>query len=112
MAALGESPEPLRPGLEGPAEEFAPVKQRFSLAGDVPWFGLNPRAEYGPAKRWPPERFLAAAVEAQKRTNCRWLILGGPADVALASEFTNSLARLFPSAPSLTLPGRPPFPYL
>src|SRR5258705_4548068 len=106
MAALGESPEPLRPGLEGPAEEFAPVKQRFSLVANVPWFGLNPRAEYGPAKRWPPERFLAAAAEAQKRTNGRWLILGGPADVALATEMTHSLGRLFPSAPPLNLAGQ------
>jgi len=106
VAALGANPELLPPRVEVSMEELAVVKQRFSLAGDVPWFGLNPRAEYGPAKRWPPERFLAAAAEAQKRTNCRWLLLGGPADVPLASELTSSLGGLFPSAPPLNLAGR------
>jgi len=106
VAALGANPEPLPPRLEVSAEELAAVKQRFSLAADVPWLALNPRAEYGPAKRWPPERFLAAAAEAQKRTNSRWLILGGPADFAPATEMTLSLGRLFPSAPPLNLAGR------
>jgi heptosyltransferase-2 len=106
VAALGANPEPLAPRLEVSAQELAAVQQRFSLATDVPWFGLNPRAEYGPAKRWPPERFLAAAAEAQKRTNCRWLILGGPADVALAAELAHSLGRLFPAAPALNLAGQ------
>jgi heptosyltransferase-2 len=40
------------------------------------------------------------------RTNCRWIILGGSADIALATEMTNSLGRLFPSAPPLNLAGR------
>ena len=106
VAALGANPEPLPPLLEVSADELAAVKQRFSLAADVPWFGLNPHAEYGPAKRWPPERFLAAAAEAQKRTNCRWLILGGQADVALATEMTHSLGRLFPSATPLNIAGQ------
>ena len=38
-----------------------------------------------PAKRWPRERFVAAAVELQRRTNCHWWIFGGKADEALAS---------------------------
>jgi heptosyltransferase-2 len=47
--------------------------------------GLNPGAEYGPAKRWPRERFVAAAVELQRRTNCHWWIFGGKTDEPLAS---------------------------
>ena len=106
VAALGANPEPLAPRLEVSAQELAAVQQQFSLASVVRWFGLNPGAEYGPAKRWPPERFLATAAEAQKRTNCRWLILGGPADAALAGEMANALSRLFPSAPPLNLAGQ------
>jgi len=106
VAALGANPEPLPPRLDVSNQQLSDVKQRFSLSADVAWFGLNPHAEYGPAKRWPPERFLATAAESQKRTNCRWLILGGPGDVALAAEMTNSLANLFPSAPPLNLAGR------
>ena len=44
VAALGANPELLPPRVEVSMEELAVVKQRFSLAGDVPWFGLNPRA--------------------------------------------------------------------
>jgi len=106
VAALGANPEPLAPRLEVSHQQLAAVEERFSLSADVAWFGLNPHAEYGPAKRWPPEHFLAAAAESQKRTNCRWLILGGPGDVALAAEMTNSLANLFPSTPPLNLAGR------
>ena len=51
-----------------------------------PVFGLNPGAEYGPAKRWPIERFIAAAKEIQQRTNCVWLIFGGKNDVAIANQ--------------------------
>jgi heptosyltransferase-2 len=40
------------------------------------WFGLNAGAEYGPAKRWPEERFIEAAIRIQKQTRCRWLIFG------------------------------------
>jgi heptosyltransferase-2 len=105
--ALGAKPEPVPPRLDVSAQELAAVSQRFSLPpADAPWFGLNPRAEYGPAKRWPSERFLAAAIETQKRTGCRWLIFGSSADAAPAAELANSLGRLFPSAPPLNLAGR------
>jgi heptosyltransferase-2 len=52
---------------------------------------LNPGAEYGPAKRWPPERFVAAAREIHQATACQWLILGGPADVSLAASIATEL---------------------
>ena len=86
-AALGANPEPLPPHLEVTTMEIAAVKQRFGFPVDshAPLFGLNAGAEYGPAKRWPRERFVAAAVELQRRTNCRWWIFGGRADEPLAS---------------------------
>jgi heptosyltransferase-2 len=48
--------------------------------------GLNPGAEYGPAKRWPVESFAAAANELYRRLNCEFVILGGPGDVALGEQ--------------------------
>jgi heptosyltransferase-2 len=53
---------------------------------------LNPGAEYGPAKRWPMEKFIAAASEIQKRTNCTWLVFGGQADVEIASRIESAMA--------------------
>jgi heptosyltransferase-2 len=65
-------------------EEFIAVAKRFGLeniaASGRSMLALNPGAEYGPAKRWPVERFAAAAREIQKRTNCVWMILGGKTD--------------------------------
>jgi len=97
VAALGANPEPLSPLLEVAGDEVAAVKQKFSLADSVRWFGLNPGAEYGPAKRWPRDRFIAAATETQKHTNCRWLIFGSRTDVSLATGMANLLQQLFRS---------------
>lgn len=88
VAALGANPEPVPPRLEVTPDEVAAIKQRFGCStdtGGLLLFGLNPGAEYGPAKRWPRERFVAAAIELQRRTNCQWWIFGGKADESLAS---------------------------
>jgi heptosyltransferase-2 len=43
--------------------------------------GLNPGAEYGPAKRWPVESFATLAKEVTRKVgNCLWLALGASAD--------------------------------
>ena len=88
VAAIGASPRPLPPVLR--AEPFAgtglarffPVDSQRT--GCV--IGLNPGAEYGPAKRWPLESFAAAANELYRRLDCEFLIFGGPGDVALAEQ--------------------------
>jgi heptosyltransferase-2 len=95
VAALGANPAPLAPRLVVADEELIAVAKRFGLenlaASGRPLLALNPGAEYGPAKRWPIERFIAAAREIQQRTNCTWLILGGQADVALAEQIASAI---------------------
>ena len=59
---------------------------------------MNPGAEYGPAKRWPVEKFIAAASEIQKRTNCIWLIFGGKADAAIANRIESAIRAIRTSA--------------
>lgn len=90
-AALGASPKPLAPLLRVSDGVMGAVRQRFQLEHAVTWIGLNPGAEYGPAKRWPAERFAAAAREIQRRKRCGWLILGGSGDVSVAAEIEASL---------------------
>ena len=87
-ASLGASTTPTAPQLHVTPSELEPVVARFGLKPDAaePIFGLNPGAEYGPAKRWPAERFISAAVEIHRKSPCRWLIFGGPADLAIARE--------------------------
>ncbi len=90
-AALGAKAEPLAPHLAVSDAEVAAVKVKFSLP-DGMLIGLNAGAEYGPAKRWPADRFIAAAKELRARLNCGFVIFGGPADNALAAEIGAALA--------------------
>jgi len=91
-AALGARPEPLAPQLFVSPDEIEAAKKKFGLEQTTqPVFGLNPGAEYGPAKRWPVERFVAATTEIQKRTNCLWLILGGKNDAPIAAQIESAL---------------------
>jgi heptosyltransferase-2 len=89
-AALGANPEPLAPRLVVTSEEVGAAAKKFGLDKiSSPLFGLNPGAEYGPAKRWPVEKFIAAAKMIQTRTNCTWLLFGGKGDM----ELTGRIAR-------------------
>jgi heptosyltransferase-2 len=92
VAALGANPEPLAPQLLVTSEEMEAARNKFGLPTlSRPVFGLNPGAEYGPAKRWPVERFIAAAQEIQKRTNCVWLIFGGKNDASTAAQLQSAM---------------------
>jgi heptosyltransferase-2 len=91
-AALGANPEPLAPQLAVTPEEIESVKKKFGLDKiSQPVFGLNPGAEYGPAKRWPAEKFAAAAKEIRKQTDCFWLIFGGKGDAVIAGQISSQL---------------------
>jgi heptosyltransferase II len=87
-AHLGANPAPVAPRLfvtEAEVNAFLD-RRRIQVVPDRPLFALNPGAEYGPAKRWPVERFIAAAREIQSQTHCRWVILGGQGDRELAER--------------------------
>jgi heptosyltransferase-2 len=95
VAALGANPGLLPPKLSVAPEEIELAKKKFGLDKITnPVFGLNPGAEYGPAKRWPVEKFIAAAKEIQQQTNCVWILFGGKGDLQLCqrieSETQNS----------------------
>lgn len=91
-AGLGAKAAPLAPQLAVTPEEVAAARGKFGLnKTEQPVFGLNPGAEYGPAKRWPAEKFMAAAKEIQQRTNCVWLVFGGKNDVELADRIAGGI---------------------
>jgi heptosyltransferase II len=92
VAALGANPEPLPPQLFVASQEIEAVRKNFGLAGSrKPILGLNPGAEYGPAKRWPVERFIAAACEIQRRTDCTWILFGGTNEAQLAAQIERGI---------------------
>jgi len=71
------------------------------LPGQGPWVGLSPGAAYGPAKRWPPERFAALGRELQREFGARLVLLGGDEERPVADEVKEQL-----QAPVADLVGR------
>lgn len=96
-ATLGANPTLLAPGLFVAENEIQPAIEKFGLLSvlhsGVPLFALNPGAEYGPAKRWPAERYIAAAQEIQRRTGAACLILGGRGDAQTAGFIANQITQ-------------------
>jgi lipopolysaccharide heptosyltransferase II len=91
-AALGANPELLPAKLVVMPEEVEAARQKFGLtAGPNPIYGLNAGAEYGPAKRWPVDRYIDAAKEILKRTNCTWILFGGKNDAEFANGIQSAL---------------------
>lgn len=54
-------------------------------------FGICPGAEYGPAKRWHPNRFRRMMQEVSSRVDCEWLVFGVEKDRPLADEILEDL---------------------
>jgi lipopolysaccharide heptosyltransferase II len=75
--------------LACPAEWAA--RGRALLGGDGPWVGVNPGAFYGTAKRWPPERFAAAADLVARRAGAKVAIVGGAAERPLGEAIADEL---------------------
>jgi lipopolysaccharide heptosyltransferase II len=53
--------------------------------------GLCAGAEYGPAKRWLPERFAEAAAEISARSSARWILFGTRNDAALGEQIAAAI---------------------
>ncbi len=91
-ATFGARAELIAPHIAVSEAETAAARMKFGLPSDTrPIIGLNPGAEYGPAKRWPLERFAAVAAEIRRHTNCRWVLLGGSGDVGFAGDLMMEL---------------------
>ena len=80
--------------IGGPSDASLPKlrKDPTIVAG---WRGLVlaicPGAEYGPAKRWPVENFVAVARHFIATRNAKIILLGAPGDVPIAEEFARQL---------------------
>jgi heptosyltransferase II len=54
--------------------------------------GLCPGAEYGPAKRWFPERFAEAAVKISTQLSVEWILFGTKNDAAIGHQIAATIA--------------------
>lgn len=86
VAPLGIAEQPL-PALVPTGEERAAARGLLAARGGVPerWVVLGPGAMYGPAKRWPVERFVALAVHLAGR-GLGVLVCGAGSDRDVAAE--------------------------
>jgi heptosyltransferase-2 len=53
--------------------------------------GLCPGAEYGPAKRWLPERFTEVAAMVSNGSNAKWILFGTKNDSELGETIATAL---------------------
>lgn len=91
-ATLGATPVPTAPHLYVNPAECDEARQKFDLpSAGGPWVAINAGAEYGPAKRWPVDHFIAAARKVAGTARVGWVVLGGPADLPIASGIANQL---------------------
>ncbi|GAB4346918.1 MAG: lipopolysaccharide heptosyltransferase II [Desulfobulbaceae bacterium] len=71
--------------------------QQYTAGIKVPVVGLNPGAAYGPAKRWPAEKFADLAARLCRETESLVLVFGTEADrgaADLISEQVNNRLRV------------------
>ncbi len=93
--------------IEGPPDASLACPEEWSaearalLGGDGPFVGVNPGAFYGTAKRWPPERFAAAAEIVARRLGATVAIVGAAAERPLGEAIASML-----QVPSRVLCGR------
>ncbi len=78
-----------------PADRQAARARLDSLGVDPvrPLVALCPGAGYGPAKRWPADRFAAAAALIQERRGTEVLIIGSAAEAGIAEAIRKEMDR-------------------
>ncbi len=102
--ALGADPAPVPPLLVVGEDEVAAARSEFGLAAEATWIGLNPGAEYGPAKRWPEERFAEVPrLVRASGVSVRWVVLGGPNDTDVAGRIAAGIPGALNLAGRMTL---------
>ena len=89
---------PAHPRLRADATAREGLFARHGLPSGRPVVALCPGAEYGPAKRWPAERFAALAARCVEAGASVW-VLGTDAERQAA-------ARILAAAPAVDLTGR------
>ena len=73
---------------QGELRKFLP---RLKTNGAPARIGLCPGAEYGPAKRWLPERFAEVALAIAERRAVQWVLFGTAADAERGAAIANVL---------------------
>jgi heptosyltransferase-2 len=101
--ALGADGEAL-PHLAVSAEAMRAADDLLAQEGvgaNATWIAVNPGSVYGSAKRWPPERFAAAADALAVRRGVRVLLFGSTREAAVLEAVARAMRE-----PAIVLGGR------
>jgi heptosyltransferase-2 len=77
--------------VERPDSDPASITLGPDRTNHRPLIGLCPGAEYGPAKRWLPERFSEAAVAITDQSSAKWILFGTKHDEAVGESIAAAL---------------------
>jgi lipopolysaccharide heptosyltransferase II len=77
-------------GAETPKIELPNPNQRSNIKRPI-LIGLCPGAEYGPAKRWLPERFAEAAAKITALSSAQWILFGTKSDAAIGEQIATAI---------------------
>src|SRR5213595_249172 len=72
--------------IQAPTANAAPAIAHQALK-----IGLCPGAEYGPAKRWLPERFAEAAAKISARSSAQWILFGTKKDAEIGDQIVAAI---------------------
>lgn len=79
-------------GFKAPDDIQLPEVPPFNPAPlSEPYLVVCPGAEYGPAKRWPAERFAEAAQRIVQKTGWKVILLGAKADIEASADVEKHL---------------------
>ncbi|HWY50350.1 MAG TPA: lipopolysaccharide heptosyltransferase II [Chthoniobacterales bacterium] len=74
--------------LNQPAKTLLPLTSKKK---NKKLLGLCPGAEYGPTKRWLPERFAEAAAAISAQSSAKWILFGTKKDEAIGETIATAL---------------------
>jgi len=72
--------------LSQPSKTASPARPKPQTS-----LGLCPGAEYGPAKRWLPERFAEVAASVSNGSDAKWILFGAKNDAAVGEMIAAKL---------------------
>jgi heptosyltransferase-2 len=68
----------------------AELLKQYGIEENDRVIGLNPGAQFGSSKCWPPKYFAELAESIQNRYQCKLLVLVGPGEDGIAAEIVQS----------------------
>jgi lipopolysaccharide heptosyltransferase II len=78
-------------GAETPNPQRSSGNQLSTINYQHLKIGLCPGAEYGPAKRWLPERFAEVAAKISAQSSAQWILFGTKNDAAIGDQIAAAI---------------------